>query len=289
MPSDRSTLQRGLPGNADQQNAWQEPTAPAGRRLPSAPRERKPALAALAVLLILGCALGTGFLVIQSGKRVAAIEITQDIGAGQQIPAGAMTEVQIASGTGLSYVPWNQAAQVSSYYAASVIPKGTLLTSRMVSNAAASTAGRYVMGLALKDGQLPHGVQIGDHVNIFAVSDSAETCPGHSGSTLSADAIVLAIGAPPVGAGSSATADVEVALNPADAGSVACNAANGLVGIAVLPASGRGSPGSAGGGADGGAGAQPQPGAGTSPHPGGRRGGRARSPGASTSPSSGAH
>jgi len=33
---------------------------------------------------------------------------------------------------------------------------------------------------------------------------------------------------------------VEVALNPTDAGAVACNAANGIVGIAVLPAAGQG-------------------------------------------------
>ena len=76
MPSDRSTLQRGQPGGPEQQPFWPEPTSPAGRRLPSAPRERKPALAALAVLLIVGCALGTGLLVVQSGKRVAAIEVS---------------------------------------------------------------------------------------------------------------------------------------------------------------------------------------------------------------------
>ena len=140
MPSDRSTLQRGAPGG--DHSAWQEPTAPGGRRLPSAPRERKPALAALAVLLILGCALGTGFLVIQSGKRVAAIEISQQVGAGQRIPATAMQEVQIASNSGLSYVPWNQATQVARFYAANPIPAGTLLTNAMVSSSTTSTAGR---------------------------------------------------------------------------------------------------------------------------------------------------
>ena len=49
MVSDRGTLPRGAV--ADQQASWAEPTAPGGRRMPSAPRERKPALAALAVLL----------------------------------------------------------------------------------------------------------------------------------------------------------------------------------------------------------------------------------------------
>src|SRR5450759_5082068 len=94
---------------------WLRPTT--GRRVPGAPRERKPALAALAVLLILGGALGAGFLVLQSGKRVAAIEISQPIGVGQQIPRSAMQEVQIASGTGLDYVPWSEASQVAQFYA----------------------------------------------------------------------------------------------------------------------------------------------------------------------------
>jgi hypothetical protein len=270
-------MQRGLPGAADA--AWQEPTAPSGRRLPSAPRERKPALAALAVLLILGCALGTGYLVLQSGKRVSAIEITQVVGVGQKIPASAMTEVQIAANTGLSYVPWNQAQQVSRYYAANVIPSGTLLTNSMVSTSSTSTAGRAVMGLALKDGQVPRGLRIGDHVNIYQVSDSTETCPGRSGEALSANAIVLAVVTPNASSSSSALADVEVALAPADAGKVACNAANGIVGIAVVPNGGRGA-----------LGAGPNPGGAV---PGsGQGGGRTKAPHGGTrsgSPNSGAH
>jgi hypothetical protein len=128
MSSDRGTMQRGPAPGIEQQGAWSEPTAPAGRRVPSAPRERKPALAALAVLLILGGALGAGFLVLQSGKRVAAIEISQQLGVGQKIPLSAMREVQIASGTGLDYVQWNEAGQVAQYYTATAILPGTLLT-----------------------------------------------------------------------------------------------------------------------------------------------------------------
>jgi hypothetical protein len=264
MPSDRSTLQRGLQGGAEPQSSWPDPTAPAGRRLPTTPRERKPALAALAVLLILGCALGTAYLVIQSGKRVAAVEITQAVGAGQRIPLSAMTEVQIASDTGLSYVPWNQAAQVGRYYAASGIPAGTLLTNAMVAAQSASTQGKAVMGLALKDGQLPHGLQVGQHVSLYEVSDSTESCPGSPGSTLAANAIVLAISTPSLSSGNGATSDVEVALSPADSGAVACNASNGLVGIAILPNGGRGAHGGAPGTGTPGAGGAGAPGAGSS-------------------------
>src|ERR1700749_2140208 len=116
MPHDRGTpptspapFKRGLAGGADQQPIWAEPTAPAARRPPRRPRERRPALAALAVLLILGGALAAGFPVLQSGKRVPAIEISAPVGAGQRIPLNAMQQVQIAAGTGLDYVPWAEA------------------------------------------------------------------------------------------------------------------------------------------------------------------------------------
>jgi hypothetical protein len=262
MPSDRGTLPRGsarsgsaggglagsgFAGSNDQRTGWPEPTAPVGRRLPSAPRERKPALAALAVLLIIGGALGAGLLVIQSGKRVAAIEISQQIGAGQQIPLSAIQQVQITAGSGLAYVPWAEASQVARYFTISTIPPGTLLTRQMVATTGTSVAGRAVLGLALKDGQLPHGLQDGDHVDVYQVSDAQETCPGGSGGTLAADAVVLAIGAPSAASGSTAIADVEVAVNPSDAGPVACNAANGIVGIAVLPDGGRGAAAAAAG------------------------------------------
>ena len=230
-------MQRGLAPGIDQ-GAWSEPTAPSGRRVPSAPRERRPALAALAVLLILGGALGAGFLVLQSGKRVAAVEISQQIGVGQQIPLSAMQEVQIASGTGLSYVPWNEASQVANYYAATVIPPGTLLTNAMVGQASNLAAGRAVLGLSLKDGQVPAELQVGDHIDIYQVSDAPETCPGSSGSTLAANAIVLDI-TRPASSSSSAVADVRVAVNPADGGAVACNSSNGIIGIAILPVLGR--------------------------------------------------
>ena len=106
-----------------------------------------------------------------------------------------------------------------------------------------------MLGLALKDGQVPRGLTDGDHIDIFQVSDAQETCPGGPGGTLAADAIVLAVGAPSATSGSTAVADVEVALNPSDAGAVACNASNGIVGIAVLPGGRQGAAAATGAGA----------------------------------------
>lgn len=248
MASDRGTMQRGIPAGSHDNAIWPEPTAPSGRRLPSAPRERKPALAALALLLIIGGALGAAFLVVQSGKRVAAIEISQQVGAGQRIPLSAMQQVQVASDTGLHYVPWSEASQVARFYAVTTIPPGTLLSSNMVAQASAVTNGRDVLGLSLKDGQLPNQLSVGDHVAIFAVSSQSSSsagCPGAGGSVLAGDASVLAVSAPGgagslVGSSQGGTTDVTVTVPPADAGAVACNAAAGNVAVAVLPAGGHG-------------------------------------------------
>src|SRR5215471_5753301 len=190
MSSDRGTIHRGASAGAEQQAAWPEPTAPAGRRAPSAPRERKPVLAALAVVLILGGAVGGYYLVTQNAKRVAAIEITQQVQAGQKIPLSAMQQVEIAANSGVSYVPWNEASQVAQFYAGNAIPPGTLLNNAMVVRASNVTAGRAVLGLALKDGQLPGSLQVGDHIDIYDVSDTNESCPGAPGALLSADAVV---------------------------------------------------------------------------------------------------
>ena len=88
-----------------------------------------------------------------------------------------MQEVQVTSGTGIDYVPWNQASQVARTYAATMLPPGTLLTPQMTTAVNNVTKGMTVVGLALKDGQLPDGLQIGNHVDIFATSDNGGRCP----------------------------------------------------------------------------------------------------------------
>lgn len=244
MSSDRGTIPRG----AEAGGGWPEPTAPAGRRLPSAPRERKPALAALAVVLVVGGALLAALLVVDAGHKVGAIEITQTVGQGQKIPLSAMQEVQVTSGSDLDYVPWNQASQVANTYAATMLPVGTLLTSQMTTSSNSLANGMTVIGLALKDGELPDGLQVGEHIDIFATSDSTGRCPRPSNNMLTTNAVVMSIGN--ASSASSGNADdVQVAVNPGDAGGVSCNAANNNVSVGIVPGNGQsssstGSPGS---------------------------------------------
>lgn len=244
MSSNRGTIPRAFEAG----DAWPEPTAPAGRRLPSAPRERKPALAALAVVLVVGGALLAALLIAGAGHKTGAIEISQTVGQGQKIPLGAMQEVQITSGSGIDYVPWNEASQVARTYAATMLPAGTLLTPQMTTSTNNLANGMTVVGLALKDGQLPDGLQVGDRVNIYETSDSSGSCPRPANNVLTTNAVVLGIGSPSSASSGNAD-DVQVAVAPADAAGVACSAANGNVGVGIVPGSAQpasASPGGAG-------------------------------------------
>lgn len=237
MASDRGTMTRG--SGVDQQAPWAEPTAPAGRRMPGAPRERRPALAILAVLLIVGGALGAGLLVVRSGHRVGAIEITQAVKQGQQIPPGAIREVQIASDSGVNYVSWQFAGEVSQFFATMPIPKGTLLNNGMLTRTSALPSGDDQVGLALKDGEVPVNLQPGDSVSVYSTQNTSSTtgCPGTPGATLAAGATVVSVSA---GTSAAGTTDVVIAMSPQSVGPVVCNTANGTAGVAITPGNGAG-------------------------------------------------
>src|SRR5690242_9475169 len=254
MVSDRGTLPRGAV--ADQQASWAEPTAPGGRRMPSAPRERKPALAALAVLLVALGAVAAGYLVINAGHRVGAVEITQQVGQGQRIPASAIKEVEIASNSGINYVAWQYANRVAGIYAAVQIPAGTLLTSAMTSATNNLAVGKVQVGLSLKPGQAPANLLIGQSVEAFGVGTGsgcgaaaaggggggASGTGGGNGGNGSGSGVPITTGVIASVVGSTAsngsTAAVTLAVPDADAGVLACYASAGDVAIALTPGSG---------------------------------------------------
>ncbi|MGD0605955.1 MAG: hypothetical protein ABSA53_20485 [Streptosporangiaceae bacterium] len=239
MVSDRGTLPRGAV--ADQSSSWAEPTAPGGRRLPSAPRERKPALAALAVLLVALGAVAAGLLVINAGHRVGAVEIVQQVGQGQQIPASAIREIEISADTGLDYVAWQYAGRVAGVYAATEIPAGTLLTQAMTSSANNLAAGKVEVGLSLKAGQVPGNLIIGDTVEAFPVGTGSGCGTGASAGTVG---VSIATGTVASLSGDATqngdTAGVTLAVGPADAGILACYASAGDVALTLLPGTGAG-------------------------------------------------
>ena len=240
MVTERGTLSRGA---ATGQQAWAEPTAPSGRRLPSAPRERKPALAALAVLLVALGAVAAGLLVVNAGHRVAAVEIVQQVGQGEQIPASAIREVEISSDSGLDYVAWQYAGRVAGVYAATEIRAGTLLTEAMTSSTNNLAAGKVEVGLSLKAGQVPGNLLIGDSVEAFPVGTGSGCGTSATADSASTD-VPIATGTIASLSGSASEAGndtgVTLAVSSAEAGTLACYASAGDVAITLMPGTGAG-------------------------------------------------
>ncbi|MGD1223317.1 MULTISPECIES: hypothetical protein [Streptomyces] len=152
-----------------------------GERLPSAPRERKPALAALAVLLILVGALGATMLVLRAGDRVEVVRVTADIQAGESV-GDHITSVMVADDPSIHYVRWNQRTGLKALKAKSTIYDGTVVIGDMFASRSSLPAGKAVVGLSLKEGQYPADLKSGDIVAAYFVGDSSSSSSSSSSS-----------------------------------------------------------------------------------------------------------
>ncbi|MCO5969322.1 CpaB family protein [Actinoallomurus soli] len=206
----------------------------AGHRIPVPPRERKPAMAALAVLLIVGGALVSAYLVMVSGQRVPVIRVAKPVAAGQRIPASALEEVQVSAAGGLDYIPWRDRAKVTQTYATVTLVSGSLLTNGMISTAASAAKGTVVVGLALKPGQLPAGgLRPGDRVAVYAVAVEGQTGI-QAGAVLAPVAMVYDVAGPGQNDIQSDQVQVSVTVPTDEAPLVTQAASAGAVAVAVL-------------------------------------------------------
>jgi hypothetical protein len=213
-----------------------------GDRLPTPPRERKPALAALAVLLILVGALGATMLVLQAGDRVEVVKVTQEIPAGGTVTESNATSVLVADDDAINYVKWDQLATLKTLKAKSTIYKDTVVMGQMFGSDAGTADGKTLVGLSLKAGQYPSGIKVGDTVAAYRVTDggsssnSSASTSGDSDSLLADKAIVTAV---PVANSDdivgSATTAYTLAVDSDVAPALAQAAANGQVALVLVP------------------------------------------------------
>lgn len=217
-----------------------------------APRERKPALAALAVLLILLGAFGAVLTVVRASDKVSYVEITQPVAAGDPIPDAAIRSVDLSSDSGLGLIAWSQRGDLQKNYRAAVtLVPGSVLSDKMITKKGnVLTAGKSLVGLSLKDGQFPKGsLSVGDTVAAYLVGNDAAKQSSSSGSTdgsgstgttttlISNKLVVRSVDAD----NSNTTGDtyVTVLVDTADAGPLTIAAsANNVALVRIPPASG---------------------------------------------------
>ncbi|MER0447563.1 hypothetical protein ABR738_23930 [Streptomyces sp. Edi4] len=152
-----------------------------GERLPAPPRERKPALAALAVLLILIGALGATVLVLRAGDRVEVYKLKGDVAAGHSVSKGQLTTVMVAADNGVDYISPSQYNALTKLRAKSNLYAGSVLVGQMFAPDGGLQAGQAAVGVSLKEGQYPTNLKDGETVAVYRVGNSA----GSGGSSAS--------------------------------------------------------------------------------------------------------
>jgi hypothetical protein len=148
------------------------PTAPA-TRLPSA-RERRPALAALAVLLIAGGAVLAGWLALRQSQTESYLYIADPVDKGERITGQALGSTDLPA-EGVPYILESDAAEVVGQYAQVDLVPGTVLTRSMLGQEPELGQGRSLIGLALEPGFVVDDVSPGDPVTLVLINPNGNT------------------------------------------------------------------------------------------------------------------
>jgi hypothetical protein len=168
-PSGSPTARGGMPVSS----------VPVPVRPPTVVRERKPALAALALLLIAAGVLASVYLQMQAGNRVGVIELTQQVPQGQQISESDITEIMVAQNSSINYVTWAERGLLVRYTAQTTLVSGTILIGPMLTTTPTSTGNTSTIPVKLTDGQFPP-VSQGSVVNAYYVGEPGGVPPGYT-------------------------------------------------------------------------------------------------------------
>jgi hypothetical protein len=165
-------------------------SGPARERIPIPIRQRRPALAALALVLVLGGAALSGFLVLNSGQKQGVLVLATDVGYGHVFQSSDFREEQLSISGGIKPVRFDQLGQLISggYRATTNIPAGSVLTYGMVSPQPPIPGSNFTeFGVNVPEGQYPaEGLREGDVVKVLytPTSDKGVPAGGAKGSAL---------------------------------------------------------------------------------------------------------
>lgn len=200
---------------------------------PSPPRRRRPALAAIAVLLIVGGAALAGLLALRLDSRVPVLVMSQDVPAGTEITRDIVSTTNVAS-EGLRLVPADDIEAVLGTYTSQSLAQGQLLEIESLTTAEPIAADQAQVGIPLDPASTPSGLRSGDLVRLVRVGDgTTPPTPIATGLVLrtSVDTSSGTLGNDDGGV-SSSTATVQIPALAADAAVDA--AATDRLGVALL-------------------------------------------------------
>lgn len=138
-------------------------------RLPSG-RERRPALAALAVILILLGAAGSALIAVNSGNRSDFVAIGVDkLEPGHKLDRKDLSRGDLAGATG-GLIPWSEAEKYIGQYTTTRLYKDQFLTPANLTAEKPIPTGGALVGVSLEGGRAPSdGIGVGDVVSVIRV------------------------------------------------------------------------------------------------------------------------
>lgn len=204
--------------------------------LPAPRRRRRPALLALAVVLVVLGGLGAAFVATSLGRTSSVIAVARSVPRGQEITAADLVGARLTADPALAPIPYADRQQVIGMVAAIDLIAGTLLTRNGLTAERFPPPGRDVVGVGVKPAQLPATpLRPGDHVLLVPVATEGSSTPGGSAVTGAEPRAVPAAVARVGAAGVDGLRVVDVLVDTADGPDVAARAAAGLIAIIVVP------------------------------------------------------
>jgi hypothetical protein len=186
-------------------------------RLDPVGSRRRPALAVGSIALVVACLAVFVSVYLKAGSQVSVLAVARTVPQGQILTANDLTTVRVSVGSRIETVSAADAASVVGHRAAELLEPDTLLTTDELVTSFAPPAGESVVGVALKDGQLPaSGVAPGETVEVILTG-----LPGEQDSTVIPES---------TGTDQSATAAA------ATAASAAAGGQTGTAGTVLVPA-----------------------------------------------------
>lgn len=199
-------------------------------RLPAPVRDRRPALAGLAVLLIVGGALTSALVAFRSGQRSDFVVIRNVVEPGERVEADDLGTARIA-GTGANAISADARRNLVGSYATTRLYPGTLATRAMFAAQEQIPSGAVLVGAVLAPEQRPAGgLRPGDVVDVYVVPRREEA--GGDPVLLVHAALVQEVVA---SRGAGDTLAVSLLVPAAKAGEVTGAAAAGRIAIVKLP------------------------------------------------------
>jgi hypothetical protein len=148
-------------------------SGPARPSVPAPPRRRRPALTALAVLLIVGGAALAGLLAVRLDSREPVLVVSQQISTGEKV-TGAMLAYKNVSGDGLDVITRDQAKDiVGKFYARQTLYKGQLLSVSQLRKNPPLEQDQAQVGVPLNSGKFPPDLRSGDAVRLTRIGDAS--------------------------------------------------------------------------------------------------------------------